>query len=279
MTANELPLEKKVMIMAAILFCHLILVSTRVVLKNDRTLFQNIVGTIVSPFQIGFQKTVDFVSMQLKHYVFLKKSYERYRELKQKYTQLKYENYLLRKRVAEKEFLDRIKLRRGSYIKADVISVDKNFPLTAVLINKGSKDGIVKDMIVLNDNLELVGKIVDPISLFSARVRLITSNIGGIGAYISSPDETTHLEGLLTGNNSTICSFKYLIENAPVTQGMSVVTSGTDLIFPPDLPVGKVVRVEKEYLTQQIDVEPFFIKRPIKRLIIIVNDEQALLGK
>jgi len=279
MTTDNLPLERKIMVLAAVLFLHLILVSTNVVLKNQKTLFQNIVGTIISPVQIGFDKTVDFFSMQFKRYVFLKDSFKKYRNLKQKYTQLKYENYLLRRKVAEKEFLDRIKLKRGSFLKADVISVDKNFPLTAVLIDKGSKDGIIKNMIVLNDNLELVGKVVEPISLFSSRVRLITSSIGGIGAYIDSPGGTSHLEGLLTGNNANTCNFKYLIENAPVSQGMTVVTSGTDKIFPPGLPIGKVVRVKKEYLTQKIDVVPFFLKRPIKRLIIITNTEEALLNR
>jgi rod shape-determining protein MreC len=273
MTGDNLPTERKIMILVAALFFHLILVSTNVVLKNERTLLQNILGTIISPFQIGFQKTVDFVSNQLKHYVFLKNSFKKYRDLKQKITQLKYENYLLKQKIIDQNFLEQVKSKSGNFIKAEVISIDKNFPLTSFLINRGSSDGIVKDMIVLNPQMQLVGKIVEPISLFSSKVRLITSSIGGIGAYIHSRE----LEGLLTGNNTCICSFKYLIEKAPVQEGETLVTSGTDKIFPPGIPIGKVVAVEKEYLTQKIDVEPFFIKSPIKRLIIITNDEQAIL--
>lgn len=274
MAGDNLPTERKIMILVAVLFFHLILVSTNVMLKNERTLLQNILGTIISPFQIGFQKTVDFVSNQLKHYVFLKNSFIKYRDLKEKYTQLKYENYLLKQEIIDQNFLEQIKSKSSNFLKVEVISIDKNFPLTSFLINKGSSDGIVKNMIVLNPQMELVGKIVEPISLFSSKVQLITSSIGGIGAYIRSRE----LEGLLTGNNTTICSFKYLIEKAPVQEGETVVTSGTDKIFPPGIPIGKVAAVEKEYLTQKIDVEPFFIKSPIKRLIIITNDEQALLA-
>ncbi|MCP5046077.1 MAG: rod shape-determining protein MreC, partial [bacterium] len=142
-------------------------------------------------------------------------------------------------------------------------------PSSNVSIDKGSGDGIVKDMIVLNSEGELVGKTVEPISFFSAKVRLITSATGGIGAYIDQKDK---LEGLLTGTDSPLCNFKYLIENKPVSEGDRVITSGTDRIFPPYLPIGKVVKVEKEYLTQTIEVEPFFIKRSIKQLIIITND-------
>ena len=266
--------ERKIMILVAVLFCHLILVSTNVVLKNEKTLLQNILGTIISPFQIGFQKTVDFVSNQLKHYVFLKDSFEKYRDLKQKLTQLRYENYLLKQKIIDQTFLEQLKSKYNKCIYAEVISVDKNFPLTSFLINKGSSSGIVKNMIVVNPQMELMGKIVEPISLFSAKVQLITSSIGGIGAYIHSRE----MEGLLTGNNTSICSFKYLIEKAPVQMGETLVTSGTDKIFPPGIPIGKVVAVEKEYLTQKIDVEPFFIKSPIKRLIIVSNDQQALLS-
>ena len=268
-----MPTERKIMILVAFLFFHLILVSTNVVLKNERTLLQNILGTIISPFQIGFQKTVDFVSNQLKHYVFLKNSFKKYRDLKQKHTQLKYENYLLKQKIIDQNFLEQVKSKCSNFIKAEVIAIDKNFPLTGFLINKGSNDGIVKDMIVLNPQMELVGRIVEPISLFSSKVRLITSSIGGTGAYIHSRE----LEGLLTGNNTSICNFKYLIEKAAVQTGETLVTSGTDKIFPQGIPIGKVVAVEKEYLTQKIDVEPFFIKSPIKRLIIITNNEQALL--
>lgn len=266
--------EKKIMILVAVLFCHLILVSTNVVLKNQKTLLQNILGTIISPFQIGFQKTVDFISDQLKHYVFLKDSFEKYRDLKEKIAQLKYENYLLKQKITDQTFREQLKSKINNFIAAEVIAIDKNFPLAGFLINKGSSSGIVKNMIVVNPEMELVGKIVEPISLFSSKVQLITSSIGGIGAYIHSKE----MEGLLTGNNTTICSFKYLIEKVPVQIGETLVTSGTDKIFPPGIPIGKVVTVEKEYLTQKIGVEPFFIKSPINRLIIITNHEPALLA-
>ncbi len=265
-----IPTERKIIVLVAVLFLNLILVSTQVVLKNQKTLFQNVIGVIISPFQIGFQKTVDYISSELRHYVFLKNTYVKYRDLKKKYTRVKYENYLLKQKIADREFLENLKVKRDDYIKVDVISVDRNFPFSSVMIGKGSNDGIVKDMIVLNPEGQLVGKVVQPISLFSSKVRLLTSSAGGIGAYI---DEKEKLEGLLTGTNSSLCNFKYLIENNPVKPGDLVITSGTDRIFPPYIPIGKVVRVEKEYLTQKIAVEPFFIKRSIKQLIVIANPE------
>lgn len=262
---GEVSSERKYFILVSILFFNLVLVSTQVVLKGQRTLFQTIVGFIVSPFQIAFQETADFISHEFKHYVFLKDSFEKYREIKKKYTRLKYENYSLKRKLAEQRFLQGAKDTFDDFIKADVISIDQNFPLSNLMINKGSRDGIVKNMAVLNREAELVGRIVEPVSLFSAKVRLITSSIGGVGAYI----EKNQLEGLLTGSNSDICRFKYLVANKPVFKSDRVVTSGTDDLFPPYIPIGRVVAVQKDYLTQKVDVKPFFIGKPIKQLIVI----------
>jgi rod shape-determining protein MreC len=274
MTGNHLPGERKVIALVAVLFVNLILVSSNVVLENRRSLLQTIVGVVVSPFQIAFQETVDFISHQLRHRVFLQDSFKKYHRLKKKQFQLIYENYILKRKIKEQDFLDRLKIKRSEFIKADVVSIDRNFPLRSILINKGSVNGVMKDMTVLNGRGELVGKVVEPISLFSAKVQLITNSIGGTGAYIEStgnPDDL--LEGLLTGNNTTICNFKYLIENKEVKPGDRVITSGTDKIFPPYLPIGSVKKVKKEYLTQKIEVEPFFIKSSIKQLVIIANEQ------
>jgi rod shape-determining protein MreC len=263
--------ERKIIILVAVLFMNLILVSTNVVLKNEKSLFQNIIGVIISPFQSGFQETVDYFSRELRHYVFLKQNFEQYYELRKKYVRLLYKNYLLKKKIREVQFLEALKEKQEHFIKADTISVDRNFPYTSIMIDRGSSDGVARDMIVLNREWQLVGKIVSPISPFSAKVRLVTSSIGGIGAYIEDKKE---LEGLITGNNSPICNFKYLMENQPVKIGDIVMTSGTDQIYPPYLPIGVVTNVEKQYMTQKIEVQPFFCKHSLKQLIIIANDQQ-----
>jgi len=265
MQQNGISTERKTFILVGVLFLNLILISTNVVLENRKSLLQNILGSLASPFQIGFQKTVDFFSYELQHYVFLKNAYERYARMKDKQYQLKLENYYLRRQIENQAFLNKAKKLSKNFIEADVVSVDRNFPLNSVIIDKGSRNGVKSEMIVLNTDSELVGKIVEPITPFTAKVRLITSSVGGVGAYLSK----NKLEGLLTGDNSSICIFKYLIENKPVLIGDQIVTSGTDEIFPPFIPIGKVVHIEKEYLIQNVYVKPDFLGKSIKKLLII----------
>jgi rod shape-determining protein MreC len=267
MYRKDITTERKTFILVTVLFLNLILISTNVVLKNRKSLFQNIVGFIVSPFQLGFQETVDFISRKLEHYVFLKNVHRKYLEIKKQQNKLKVENYLLRKKIEDEAFFSGLKHIGEAFIQADVISIDRDFPLSSVLLNKGTRNGVKKGMTVLNGNAEVVGKTVDPISLFSARVRLITSSIDGVGAYIKK----NKLEGFLKGNNTTICLFKYLVENKPVSVGDEIITSGTDQIFPPYLPIGRVVKIEKEYLIQEVFVKPYFVEKSLKKLIILKN--------
>jgi rod shape-determining protein MreC len=226
--------------------------------------------------QIALQQSVDFFSHELNHYIFLKNMFKKYHKLKGEHKILKYENYRLRKQLATLKFKQRVSEIGPGFIDAELISVDRNFPFDCILINKGSLQGVKKNMVVLNEEGELVGRVIDPISLLSSRIRLITSPIGGVGVYMDS----NRLEGLLTGSNGRICHFKYLLENVPVQVGDTVSTSGTDQIFPPDLPVGKVVGLNKEYLTQDISVMPYFVERSIKRLILVnISNRQEMDGE
>ncbi|MEN8154659.1 MAG: rod shape-determining protein MreC [Acidobacteriota bacterium] len=260
--------EKKKLFFIGVLFLNLVLISNSVVLKNNRSILQNIFHSFFSPFQIVFQKSVDFISSELRSYVFLKNSFKKFREIKKKQSLLKYENYILRKKLEDFESLNEAKKIFDKFIDADLISIDSNFPLSGGFINKGSILGVKKNMVVLNNDMELVGKIVEPVTFFSSKVRFITNSVGGIGAYI----DKNKMEGLLKGNNSRNCSFNYLIENKPVTVGDLVVTSGTDLIYPPYLKIGNVVKIEKKVLVQNVIVKPFFIEKSIKKLFLIKND-------
>ena len=62
------------------------------------------------------------------------------------------------------------------------------------------------------------------------------------------------------------------MENKPVNVGDEVITSGTDQIFLPYIPIGKVIKIEREYLIQRILVKPFYVEKSIKHLIAIKNE-------
>jgi rod shape-determining protein MreC len=262
--------EKRALVLIVLLFLNLILISTQIVLKNNQPLLQTVFMNAVAPIQIAFQKSSDFVSHQFKQYVFLKGTYRRYRDLQRRYVELKHRQYEMQREIYDQRAMSRAKRRHSHFQIANVISVDFNFPWHTLLIDSGPRDGVFENMVVLNLDSELVGRVVKPLGGHTATVRMITSATGGAGAYLQS----NMLEGFITGDNTSECSFKYLLENKPVRMGDWVVTSGTDLIFPPYLPVGRVASIEKDYLTQNIRIKPFFVEKPIKQLILLARETE-----
>ena len=265
---NELSAEKKSAVLVLILFINLILISSQVVLKNRQSLLQAVIANMIAPLQITFQKSSDFVSTELSRYFFLRDIFKKYQLLRKKGIDLKIENCFLKKQLRD---LNAAKGSRGKFdrfILATVISVDVNFPYGSLMIDQGMRAGLTENDVVLNSDAELVGKIVKPITAFSAQVRLITSSIGGTGAYI----ESNMLEGLLKGSDGPDCSFQYLLANKPVLLGDIIFTSGTDLIYPSYLPIGKVIKIEQDYLTQKISVRPFFVEKSLKKLVILPHE-------
>jgi len=260
--------QKKIAILLLILFINLILISNNVVLKNNRSILQNTLHLLVYPFQMIFMKGSDYISRKLKSYVFLKNSYKKLLKIKKKQSALRYENYLLKKNLNDFDFAKKARKKFDGFLIAEVISIDSGFPYGGAIIDRGYFSGIKSDMVVVNQDMELVGKIVEPISMFSSKVRFITNPMGGVGAYI----EKNKLEGLLKGHNSKKCSFNYLIENKPVEIGDIVITSGTDEIFPPYIKIGKVISIEKKVLLQNIFVKPYFTEKSIKKLIVMNNE-------
>lgn len=265
---NGLTTEKKSAVLVLILFINLILISSQIILKNHQSLLQTAVANLITPLQLTFQKASDFASGELNRYFFLRGIFQKYQQLKKQQLDLRIENYALRRDLRDLRALAGARKKFSHFLLATVISVDINFPYASLMIDQGTHAGLVENDVVLNTDAELVGRIVRPLTAFSAQVRLITSSIGGAGAYI----ESNMLEGLLKGENRAECGFRYLLANKPVRLGDKVITSGSDLLYPIYLPIGKVTRIGKDYLTQKVSVRPFFVDKPLKKLVVLLHD-------
>ena len=265
---SELSTEKKSAVLVLILFINLILISSQIILKNRQSLLQAAIASLVMPLQLTFQKSSDFVVGELERYFFLRNIFKKHQLLKKQNLDLKIENYKLETELRDLRIMAAARKKSQRFLLATVISVDINFPFAQVMIDLGTHAGLVENDVVLNLDAELVGRIIKPLTAFSAQVRLITSSIGGTGAYI----ESNMLEGLLKGDNRAECSFQYLLANKQVHIGDTVITSGTDLLYPNYLPIGRVIKIEKDYLTQKILVRPFFVDKPLKKLVVLLHE-------
>jgi rod shape-determining protein MreC len=124
----------------------------------------------------------------------------------------------------------------------------------AVKIDRGSDDGVLKDMAVIDPD-GLVGRIVE-VDATEATVLLLIDPDAAAGARITESRDT----GTVEGNGPTRpFSLKFVPGEADVDVADAVVTSGyQDGIFPPGIPIGEVFEVsgESSDLQQDITVEP-----------------------
>ena len=49
------------------------LISSQIILKNKQSLLQTIIANMITPLQLTFQKSSDFVSSELDRYFFLRR--------------------------------------------------------------------------------------------------------------------------------------------------------------------------------------------------------------
>jgi rod shape-determining protein MreC len=136
---------------------------------------------------------------------------------------------------------------------AEVISVDTNSLRQRVVINKGTRDGVVPSQAVI-DGSGVLGQVAR-VGPFSAEVILVTDPEHAI------PVEVTRnsLRSIAVGSgNSGELALPYLAVNSDVKSGDMLVSSGLGGVFPAGLPVAKVSGVKREanQLLAQVRAQP-----------------------
>lgn len=151
-----------------------------------------------------------------------------------------------------------------SLISADVISKLVNKMQGNFIINRGSVDGVLIGMPVL-DSKGLVGIVVDTAKNFSVVRTLYNNNLN-----IAVTIERLKIDGILNWDGN-----KLIIKNIPSTYeikiGDSVVTSDFSTIFPPKIPVGTISKREEVPigLLHNLTVKPFVDINSVNNLFIL----------
>jgi rod shape-determining protein MreC len=115
----------------------------------------------------------------------------------------------------------------------------------------GSKDGVIEGMGVINPN-GVVGKIKSVSSNFSTAYSALHSSLL-ISVLIE--DTETLCTAHWSGEDPTEISLEYVPRHIQVQEGMEVVSSGYDSIFPKGVKVGTVSRVEIDEEATFYDIE------------------------
>ena len=198
--------------------------------------------------------------------------------MKEQIFYLQQENDLLRKALrkfrSEREIEESLLQMHENILPSRVIGLDPSNFYKSVIINRGTLDGIKKNMVVLDKNGDLVGRIVDAISLKEARIQLITDNESGISVF----SERNRIRGILVGDGEGQCLMHYVLATTSaeeISEGEDVITSGYDRIYPSGIRVGRIVSITTDTsLHKHIVVIPYFDFRYLDQIAVIMKDPQ-----
>ena len=154
-----------------------------------------------------------------------------------------------------------------SLLPATVVNSNLSPSIESVIINVGSKDGIINNLSVIDYNGYLVGKIID-VGKKNSKVQLLSDN--------------NYSVSIKVGENISIGQFKPTYGNLGVLEGIIktssisiddiVYTSGISAIYPSDIPVAKIINnnKKKNKLFQDVAVKILTIVNLLIFLIIIL---------
>ena len=158
----------------------------------------------------------------------LKKALEVYRQKELSVEYLTNENKNLKKILESDDTLFK------KHIVLSKVLIDKDSPyLKSIIINRGSKSGILKGMPVMDKEF-LVGRIVET-NYLSSRVLLLNDLNSRIPVIFGKEG----VQAILKGTGGSKPSLEYLPEGYVIQEGIDVFTSGKDGIFLPGSPIGK----------------------------------------
>lgn len=164
------------------------------------------------------------------------------------------------------------------YITADVIGRDESPFLQFIILNKGSNDGLARDMPVLTDR-GLIGQIVE-VTADAAKVLLITDPTSAVNALI----QRSRAEGVVVGQLTGDLRMQFISLDADLQPGDLVLTSGLGGRYPADLLIGQVASVRKrtQDVFQEADIRPLNDFAALEIVLVLTNfkpvDVKPILG-
>lgn len=148
---------------------------------------------------------------------------------------------------------------------AAIIAASATPDFRTVTIDKGSADGLRRDMAVIAP-AGVVGRVVVPTAR-AAKVQLLIDRNGAAGALI----ERSRAQGVVVGGEAML-RLDYVSEVSDVVPGDTVVTSGIDGIYPKGFTIGRVETVEKaSTVYKRITVRPAVDFSALEDVLVVLT--------
>jgi len=272
--------HKSLTLLAAVVIAQLLLLAVQIKRDQQVRLIRVWAVELFSPVQ----RSASWVIYNFEHgwgnYVSLRNARQENESLRSELDRLKVRNAELEGRALEADRLaSLLNFRQGHadapMTAARVIGGSPDSGSLVVNIDRGSRDGIRRDMGVITPD-GVVGKVFAVYPNIS-QVLLLGDKDSGVGALLAN----SRTQGVVKGSGKPDLSMEYVGNDAKVSPGEKVLTSGQDRIFPKDLPVATVAEatVDKKAPFMKIVLKPAAHLDRLEDVLILLTRQDLDLRK
>ncbi|GBC99115.1 Cell shape-determining protein MreC [bacterium HR17] len=194
----------------------------------------------------------------------------RLQRLQRRVAALEAENLYLRRLAEENQrlrtLLDLGQDLRHPYLAAEIVAIGGSNWYRTAIINKGSAEGVTPNAPVLSHR-GLAGRVWEVRSHHSV-ILLLTDRRSAVGVALSG---VPRVFGIVKGTGGRWLELVHLSRHITPRRGERLVTSGLGGVFPPDIPVGEVVRVDGRTEPPTVWVRPFAHDRNLHEVIVLTD--------
>ncbi|MCI0656770.1 MAG: rod shape-determining protein MreC [Acidobacteria bacterium] len=271
---RSFPERRPFFLLILILASLLVLMSHQVRTRRGNTLLEDGLLNLSAPLVKVASGGVGSLSSLWQGYVdlrgarrenlALKANLERMEEVGRVGEEFRRENLRLR------DLLELQKSLETPSLAAEVVSLGVTSQARTALINRGSKDGVKRDMPVVSRK-GVVGRTI-AVGRGMAKVQLLIDPNSGVAGVF----QRSRGQGMVVGLGDRGCRMDYVSDLEDVAVGDVVVTSGLDEIYPKGVTVGVVFSVaEGDQLTKNIFIRPEVDFRHLEEVLVLLTDQEA----
>lgn len=271
--------SKYLFIILAVICCAFIILSS--INSNVGKPFRVAASYVIVPIQKGMNNIGLWITDKSDSLKQLKEVMAQNEELQKKVDELTLENTALFQQQSELDRLRKLYDLDATYadydkIAARIIANDTGNWFYTFIIDKGSKDGIAKDMNVIGGG-GLVGIVID-VGPNNATVRSIIDDESNVTAKFSTTSDFCMVQGNLTLMNEGKIQLTNINKEAKVTDGDMVVTSHVSDKYLPDILIGYANNIEYDTnnLTKSGTITPIVDFSHLEEVLVITKLKSTL---
>ncbi|MGA1847530.1 rod shape-determining protein MreC [Deferribacter abyssi] len=236
---------------------------------------KGLLGNILNPFIYLADSSIDFSVSTFDKYIDLVNVKEENKILKDKLDKLSFENIKLKEKLKELDRLKKLLNFKEAFefdtIACNVIGRNNYGLIRYIIIDRGSDDGLDKDMPVISSK-GLVGKVVE-LYKNSAKVKIILDRSLKVAVMNFNTRET----GFVSGTDYGLLEVDFYSNIGKVNIGDLFITSGLGMLYPKGLPVGIVVKYDNEDygLFKKVYLKPIVNFYKLENVLVILKNEKT----